>query len=99
MDTLTLTTPQQVTSSAFTVQVFHAETNPAFISITVADNNGNTTTNTYSPTPSPSGATAASLLHALNTANFTVNSLHKKILQQLQLDGYLPAGSISGTPA
>lgn len=43
----------------------------------------------------PSGAT---LLHTINTANFSVNSLSKRLFQQLQTDCYLPAGTIAGTP-
>lgn len=47
------------------------------------------------PVAQPSGAT---LLHTINTANFTTNSLSKRLFQQLQTDCYLPAGTIGGTP-
>jgi len=36
-------------------------------------------------------------LKALNTANFTTNSLHKRLLQKLLTDGHL-AGNIAGVP-
>lgn len=45
------------------------------------------------------GAAATPLLTVLNTANFSTLSLHKRILQRLQTDGKLPAGTITGTPA
>lgn len=48
----------------------------------------------YGPTTTPTGAT---ILHALNTGNFSTTSLAKKIYQQLQSDGLIP-GTISGTP-
>lgn len=48
-----------------------------------------------SPSLQPSGAT---LLHTVNTANFTTNSLSKQIFLRLQADCYLPAGAISGAP-
>ncbi len=48
---------------------------------------------TPSPNAQPSGAT---LLHALNTANLTTTSLVKRVFTQLQADGYILAGTISG---
>lgn len=53
------------------------------------------------PTPSPAGSSqpaGAALLNTLNTGNHSVNSLAKKVFQRLQLDGYIGAGNISGTP-
>lgn len=43
------------------------------------------------------GAKAQTLLHQLNNANFSVNSLEKNIFNQLISDGFI-AGSISGAP-
>lgn len=37
------------------------------------------------------------LLKALNTANLSTKSLHKRLLEKLVADGYL-VGTISGTP-
>lgn len=44
-----------------------------------------------------SGDTAVTLMTALNKANLSSNSLHKRILNQLINDGFL-AGTISGSP-
>jgi hypothetical protein len=43
------------------------------------------------------GAEAESMLKVLNTANLTVKSLHKRVLERLIADGVIE-GSISGTP-
>lgn len=43
------------------------------------------------------GAEAAALLRALNTANLTANSLHKRLFAKLIADGVI-AGSITGSP-
>lgn len=49
---------------------------------------------TPSPNAQPSGAT---LLHTVNTTNFSGTSMVKRIEQQLQTDGYIGAGTISGS--
>lgn len=56
------------------------------------------------PTPAvlnPLGALQPSgqqLIQTLNTANLTSNSLVRRTLTRLQTDGYIPAGTLSGTP-
>lgn len=52
------------------------------------------------PTDHPTQPTGAALLTTLNKINLSgVNpSLVARILARLQSDGYIPAGSISGTP-
>lgn len=52
------------------------------------------------PTDHPTQPTGAALLTTLNKLNLSgVNpSLVNRILARLQSDGYIPAGSISGTP-
>lgn len=53
------------------------------------------------PTPAPplsAQPTGAALLTALNTANLSANSLVKRVISRLQADGYVPAGTIAGTP-
>jgi hypothetical protein len=45
------------------------------------------------------GPQATALMTALNTANFTTNSLYKNILLQLIAAGKIPAGTVSGTPS
>lgn len=44
------------------------------------------------------GTTIATLLAALNTANLSTKSLQRRILERLVADGYLPAGTVTGTP-
>ena len=44
-----------------------------------------------------SGSTATTLMSALNKANLSTNSLHKRILNQLVTDGEI-SGTVSGSP-
>ena len=44
------------------------------------------------------GDEAKQLMVALNKANLTANSLHRRILERLRQDQKLPAGQITGTP-
>jgi hypothetical protein len=53
---------------------------------------------TPAPADHPSQPTGATLLNSLNNANLSTKSLVKRVLERLQTDGYLPAGTISGTP-
>jgi len=43
------------------------------------------------------GQPAIDMMKWLNTANFSVNSMHKRILQKLSNDGVIP-GTVTGTP-
>lgn len=45
------------------------------------------------------GAVAVSLMTALNSANLSVKSLHRRVLEQSVTDGKVPTGSVSGVPA
>ena len=97
---LTLTTPIAETRTNYAIKTFTIARNlvtPAnsTITIEVQDNLGNVVTNTYGPNTTPTGA---SLITQLNGANFTNTSLQKTILNRLKNDGFLPAGSVSGTP-
>ena len=93
MEQLDLTTPTAGPSIvSYKVLRITFGTSPPIIDWTVADNTGASYSGTYS------GEQAATMLSALNTANLTTNSLQKRILTQLQADGSLPSGSISGTP-
>lgn len=68
------------------------------VTVTWRDNN-NERFSAFYPTPAgPVGPTGAALLTALNTANLTSNSLLRRTLLRLQADGYIPAGTVSGTP-
>ena len=45
-----------------------------------------------------SGSAATTLMVALNKANLTSNSLHKRIINQAVTDGCLTAGTVAGSP-
>ena len=93
IEQLDLTTPVPMPFVSFyKVQRLSITVTPPVIDWTVVDNNGVTVTGTYG------GSTATTLLNQLNTGNFTVNSLQKQIILRLQADGYLGAGTVSGSP-
>ena len=93
METLELTAAQtQPSVTGYTVEHLNITRSPACIDWTVADNNGKTTSGTYS------GAQGQSLLTTLNSIDCRTNSLQKQILNKLKNDGFLPAGTVSGTP-
>ena len=65
---------------------------PGLVTIKVKDNLEVTLTHSYR------GKAALDMIKWLNTANFSVNSMHKKILQRLTADGVIPPGTVTGTP-
>ena len=90
MESLTLTSPQTPPSvTTYTVEKLVITRNPPSVDVTVKDNNGVTTEHTY---------VGAANLTLLNTGNFSVNSMQKQIITKLKNDGFLPAGTVSGTP-
>ena len=92
METLDLTTPVQPPSTTtYRVTVLHLDWPNGVINITLVDNNGVAMTVNYT------NAEATTLMQFLNTANLSVKSLHKRILEKLVADGKL-TGTISGTP-
>lgn len=97
METLTLTTPQIVTTttSAYTIDLISLDIRNLSISIQIRGQNSEVITKTYDNSTVPTGAL---LLHTLNTSNFSVNSLLKAILNRLITDGVL-LGSVTGTTA
>ena len=93
IEQLDLATP--ITGSAITsykVLQITLGTTPPVIDWTVVDNTGKTLSGSYN------GPLAVTLLSQINTGNFTVTSLQKKIILQLQADGKLGAGTVTGTP-
>lgn len=64
---------------------------PGVISIDLRDNNNELFTHQYF------GKEATDMMKWMNTANFSVNSMHKRILQKLSNDGVLP-GTVTGAP-
>lgn len=91
---VTLTVPVTRPSvTDYIIGSLHLDWSGSRIDVTLLGSDGSTTTASYT------GATALTLMSALNTANLSVTSLHKRVVQRLQTDGLLGAGSISGTPA
>lgn len=68
-----------------------APNKPGAVVITVRDNHDVPSTFAYA------GDAAREMIKWINTANFTTHSLHKRLLQKLSNDGYLP-GTVTGTP-
>jgi hypothetical protein len=67
-------------------------TEPGLVAIQVKDNNEVRVHCQYV------GAQAITLMKQFNTMNFSVNSMHKRVLQKLSADGLLPPGEVTGTP-
>lgn len=89
---LNLTTPITAPSTTTYKVIFLAMQWPqGQVTIELADENGKTTGYSYN------GAEATSLMAALNTANLSVKSLQRRILEKLVSDGKL-TGTVSGTP-
>jgi hypothetical protein len=44
------------------------------------------------------GAAADAMISALNTVNLSTKSLQKRILERMVADGFIPAGTVTGTP-
>ena len=86
--TIPVTPPATLT---YRVTVLHLDWPNGVINITLVDNNGVAKTESYT------NAEATTLMGILNTANLSVKSLHKRILEKLVADGKL-SGTISGTP-
>jgi|SRR5215471_7542638 len=61
-------------------------------SVSLIDNNGKFINVQYT------GQKAKNIMKTLNTGNFTNVSMQKKIMQQLEKDGQIGSGSVSGTP-
>lgn len=64
---------------------------PGVVFIQLRDNNGELFSHKYL------GNEATDMMKWMNTANFSVNSMHKRILQKLSNDGVLP-GTVTGSP-
>ena len=91
---LTLTTPiAQPSRTTYRVQRLTLDWDAAAIRIDLLGSDGVVVNASYD------GAVALALMTTLNSANMSTTSLHKRILQKLQTDGILPAGTVSGTPS
>lgn len=83
----------QPTVTTYYIDALHLNWTQQAIDVMLHDNSGNGLTVTYN------GTQALALMHALNTGNFSVNSLYKQAMQKLVADGKIPAGTVSGTAA
>jgi hypothetical protein len=91
-----LTTPvAKAVASSFRVSYMNLDIDNARITVFLTANNGDTLQKVYDATTTPTGAT---LLHNLNTGNFSVNSLMKAVYNRLIADGVI-AGTVSGVPS
>lgn len=84
------TTPPSATG--YRVEELNLSWRNQHIRIVVKNSNGDKFLAQYS------GATALTLMNQLNTANLSTLSLHKRILQRMSTDGFLPAGTVTGVP-
>jgi hypothetical protein len=91
----TLTTPATLTTTTYSLNYVGLDVANNRIRVELVSNTGALVSKVYDNSTTPTGAT---LLHTLNTANFSVNSLVKGIFIRLIADGVIPAGSVSGTP-
>lgn len=98
-ETVTLAVPVQTDPGAtsFRVVILLLDFAGAIVQVTLRDwtgaaFGGHTLVVTYT------GAEATALMTALNTANLSTKSLHKRVIEKLQADGKLGAGAIAGTP-
>ena len=85
-------TPVAPTTSTLRVRSVILAWDERYITIVLRDNNNVESVYNYHDTA------ATNLMIALNKANLSVKSLHKRILEQLVLDGKLASGSVSGSP-
>ncbi len=93
METHTLTSAITRSSiTAYRIRFLNLNWDGAAIEIGYTDNIGSPLTYWYR------GAEATALMIALNKANLSTKSLHRRVLEQLATDGVFGAGTISGTP-
>ena len=89
--------PEQVTNkyhvvaTTFDLEAQSRAQGVGLIVIRLRDNNGGGSSYTYH------GQQAVDMIKVLNTANLTTKSMHKRILERLAADGFLP-GTVTGTP-
>lgn len=93
-EAVTLTTPVIKTDTTYSVKYIGLDYSASTIVVQLQSNTGFVVVKTYDANSVPTGST---LLHNLNTANFSVNSLMKAVYNRLLTDGVIPAGSITGS--
>jgi len=93
-ETVTLTTPEitpQITTTDYRVSYLQLDIERASVVIHLRGTNGERKEVRYD------GPAATSLMGALNTANLSVKSLQRRILERIITDGRI-AGAVSGSP-
>jgi len=101
-EAITLTTAEvipQIVTSSYRVIVLLLDWEKALISIDLRGENGELKRFIYG---GPSGTSAdrtkaQNMIIALNKANLSIKSLHRRIIEQLLADGFL-SGAVTGTP-
>ena len=89
---VTLTTPVTTPSiTAWKVSSLHLDWDNSQITIKLKGSNGEAKFHSYG------GATALTMMTALNKADLSFNSLHRRVLNRLILDGVV-LGSVTGAP-
>lgn len=95
-EAITLSAPESVPSKETVhLSLLVLDVKNKNVEITFRDNNDVEGRAFYTAETTPTGQ---ALLTSLNTANLATNSLVKRVLQRLQTDGYIAAGSVTGTP-
>lgn len=93
---LTLSAPIAKPSlSEWSVARFSIDVEAVEILVTVKADNGEYKAVRY-PNATTDAAQTVTLINALNTANLSTKSLRRRILERLQADGHLGAGTFSG---
>jgi hypothetical protein len=93
-ETVTLATPEitpQITTTDYRVSYLQLDIERASVVIHLRGTNGERKEVRYE------GPVASSLMVALNTANLSVKSLQRRILERIITDGRI-AGAVSGSP-
>lgn len=93
MESVVLTTP--ITAApviSYSIRYINLSWEMKVVEVGYTDNLGQANTKRYD------GQTATNMIIALNKANLSIKSLHRRVMEQLMTDGVLPAGSITGTP-
>jgi hypothetical protein len=89
---LTLTTPIATSRTTYIINSLYLDWQTSAIVVRLVGSDGVELQFSYG------GNEAIALMTILNTSNLTTTSLYKRVLQKLQADGKLPAGTITGTP-
>jgi len=91
-ESLNLTSPIIKTITSYIVRRLDMDLDAAYISIRLKGTDGKSIELNYE------GSIATTLIIALNKTNLSINSLQRRILERLVIDGKLPLGTVIGSP-